>query len=169
MAVKVLCGPGRVDEGDVDLVCQREAQRAGEEGRAEPETIAAWPSATGLSFARIGLEAGSLVPAMYDGPASVVCMDVPHLKAATSAMPVKTDRIDASKHHIMENQWLETQRVLDPSSRPSAKPRTEPVLRSAAQPKFLVVFEGCSGRAVDCGSGHEGESGSPSGPPLRTC
>ena len=49
-------------------------------------------------------------------------MDARHLKAATSAMPVKTDRIDARNGHIFENQWLAKQRVLDPSSLSSGNP-----------------------------------------------
>jgi transposase len=71
------------------------------EGKAatEPEAVTAFLSATGVSFERVGIEAGPLAPWLCDGLATtglpVICIDARHMKAAVSAMPVKTDRIDA--------------------------------------------------------------------------
>lgn len=66
---------------------------------SEPEALAAALLATGLTFARVGLEAGPLSQWLHAGltraglPA--ILIETRRLRAATKTMPVKTDRNDA--------------------------------------------------------------------------
>jgi len=66
---------------------------------SEPEALAAALIGTGLTFSRIGLEAGPMSQWLHAGLRAaelpVVLLETRQLRAATRTMPVKTDRTDA--------------------------------------------------------------------------
>jgi transposase len=66
---------------------------------SEPEALVAWFRGLGLAVTRIGLEAGPLSQWLHAGLAGAdfeaVLLETRHVKAALSAMVVKTDRKDA--------------------------------------------------------------------------
>jgi transposase len=66
---------------------------------SEPEALVAFLRGLGLAIARVGLEAGPLSQWLHDGLREagydVVLLETRHVKAALSAMAVKTDRRDA--------------------------------------------------------------------------
>jgi len=79
---------------DTDGEIVREAKVA-----SEPESLVAFFDTVGFVVSRIGLEAGPLSQWLYDGLTragfEVVLLETRHVKAALSAMVVKTDRKDA--------------------------------------------------------------------------
>ena len=66
---------------------------------SEPEVLVAFLRGLGVAIARVGLEAGPLSQWLYDGLTKagfdVVLLETRHVKAALSAMAIKTDRRDA--------------------------------------------------------------------------
>lgn len=64
-----------------------------------PEAISSFFAETGLSFSRIGFEAGQLAPWLHRGlresGLTAICIETRRMKAFASASPVKTDRKDA--------------------------------------------------------------------------
>ena len=66
---------------------------------SEPEALVAFLSGLGLPVGRVGLEAGPLSQWLYDGLQKagfeVILLETRHVKAALSAMAIKTDRRDA--------------------------------------------------------------------------
>jgi Transposase len=74
------------------IVCEAKVASA-------PEPLVAWFGALGLPMTRIGLEAGPLSQWLHRGLTAAgftaVLLETRHLKAALSAMIVKTDRKDA--------------------------------------------------------------------------
>ena len=66
---------------------------------SEPEALVAFLRGLGVTIVRVGLEAGPLSQWMYDGLQGAgfeaVLLETRHVKAALSAMAIKTDRRDA--------------------------------------------------------------------------
>ena len=66
---------------------------------SEPEALVGFLRGLGVAITRVGLEAGPLSQWLYDGLREagyeVVLLETRHVKAALSAMAVKTDRRDA--------------------------------------------------------------------------
>jgi transposase len=77
----------------------------------EPEVIAAWLGKTGLSFERVGHEAGPMSSWLHEGLAKaglpVVCVEARHMQTALAAMRNKTDRNDARGiAQMMRTGWF---------------------------------------------------------------
>ena len=79
--------------------------------RSEREALVAFFAGSGLSFARIGLEAGPLSQWLYAGLVEAglpaILIETRHVKAALKAMTVKTDRNDArGMAQLMRMGWF---------------------------------------------------------------
>jgi transposase len=79
---------------------------------SEPDALAAFFRDTGLTFSRIGLEAGPLSQWLHAGLAAaglpVILIETRHVKAALKAMTVKTDRNDArGMAQLMRMGWFQ--------------------------------------------------------------
>lgn len=77
----------------------------------EPDLIAAWLGKTGLTFERVGHEAGPMSSWLHDGLAKlglpVVCVEARHMQTALAAMRNKTDRNDARGiAQMMRTGWF---------------------------------------------------------------
>ena len=83
------------------------------EGKAisDPDDLVCWLTATDLTLARLGLEAGPLSPWLHAGLRAAglpaICVETRRMKGATAAMAVKTDRNDARAiAHAMRVGWF---------------------------------------------------------------
>ena len=79
--------------------------------RSEREAVVEFLQATGLTFTRIGLEAGPLSQWLYaglvDAGLPAICIETRHVKAALKAMTVKTDKNDArGMAQLMRLGWF---------------------------------------------------------------
>ena len=108
---------------------------------SEPETMMAWLGSRGLRLERIGLEAGPLSQWLYAAlqaaGLAVELLETRHVKAALSAMPVKTDRNDARGiAQLMRLGWF---RPVHCKSAEAQEVRALLTARKLVQSKFYDV------------------------------
>src|SRR4051812_34074315 len=108
---------------------------------SEPETLIAWLGSRGLRLERIGLEAGPLSQWLYAAlraaGLAVELLETRHVKAALSAMPVKTDRNDARGiAQLMRLGWF---RSVHCKSAEAQEGRALLTARKLVQSKFYDV------------------------------
>jgi transposase len=101
-----------LDETSVCIVDETGAQVMEGKVASDPAALAAYLQATGLTLARVGLEACPLSQWIYSGLAAaglpVVCVEVRRMKAALAAMINKTDRNDARGiAQMMRTGWFQ--------------------------------------------------------------
>ncbi|MGI4951568.1 MAG: IS110 family transposase [Janthinobacterium lividum] len=101
-----------------------EAGKIVREARAasEPEALAVFFGACGMTMERIGLEACSLTAWLHEGLTEAglpaICIEARQAKAAMGAMPNKTDRNDARGiAQIMRTGWYRAVHVKSPGCR----------------------------------------------------
>ena len=101
-----------------------DAGRIVREARAasEPEALAAFFGACGMTMERVGLEACSLTAWLHAGLTEAglpaICIEARQAKAAMGAMPNKTDRNDARGiAQIMRTGWYRAVHVKSPACR----------------------------------------------------
>src|SRR5687768_2314104 len=114
---------------------------------SEPEALVAWFCGLGLPLTRIGLEAGPLSQWLHAGLAGAgfeaVLLETRHVKAALSAMVVKTDRKDARGiAQLLRMGWY---RPVHRKSPPAREVRALLVGRKLLQGKLVDVELGIRG------------------------
>lgn len=108
---------------------------------SEPEVLIGWLADLGLPLARIGLEAGPLSQwlhaALVQAGYPAVLLETRHVKAALSAMVVKTDRKDARGiAHLLRMGWF---RPVHCKSPPAQEVRALLMARKQLQAKMRDV------------------------------
>ena len=119
----------------------RREDRARGEGASEPEALVGFFRRLGLPLTRVGLEAGPLSQWLHAGLTGAgfeaVLLETRHVKAALSAMVVKTDRKDARGiAQLLRMGWY---RPVHRKSPPAQEVRALLVGRKLLQGKLLDV------------------------------
>src|SRR3954470_5705323 len=114
---------------------------------SEPEALVAWFGGLGLAVTRIGLEAGPLSQWLHAGLTGAgfeaVLLETRHVKAALSAMTVKTDRKDARGiAQLLRMGWYRPVHRKSPSAQ---EVRALLVGRKLLQGKLLDIEQGIRG------------------------